>query len=85
VKKKHGLRFAIASAFLAANAVSGAALAVDEVEPNYQPVNPMQSAQRLTVGMDGSVSVNGVIGNLSGPMAADVDLYAIHAACTTCW
>lgn len=75
MNKKLGIRHAAAGVFLAAAAMSGAALAVDEAEDNY----PMTRAQRLTVGADGSVTVNGVIGTLAGPMANDVDLYAFYA------
>lgn len=75
MNKKTGIHLAIASAFLAATAVSGVALAVDEVEPNY----PIQSAQRLTIGMDGSVTVSGVIGTLAGPLVNDADIYSFYA------
>ena len=75
MKTKPGIRRAIASAFLAATAASGVALAVDEAEQNY----PIQSAQRLTVGADGSVTVNGVIGTLAGPLANDADIYSFFA------
>lgn len=75
MNKKLGIRSAVASAFLAATAVSGLALAVDEVEPN----DPMQSAQRLIIGAERSVTVNGVIGTLSGPLVNDIDLYSFYA------
>lgn len=75
MKKKHGIRYAITGAFLAATAVSGVALAVDEVEPNY----PIESAQRLLIGADRSVTVNAVIGTLSGPLAADADIFSFYA------
>lgn len=75
MNKKIGIRHAIASAFLAATALSGVALAVDEAEQNY----PIQAAQRLTVGTDGSVTVNGVIGTLAGPLANDADIYSFYA------
>jgi hypothetical protein len=75
VNKKLGIRHAIACAFLAASAVSGVALAVEEAEDNY----PIQSAQRLTVGADGSVTINGIVGTLAGPLANDVDFYSFYA------
>lgn len=75
MNNKHGIRYAIASAFLAGTAVSGVALAVDEVEQNY----PIESAQRLTIGADRSVTVNGVIGTLSGAMVNDIDIYSFYA------
>lgn len=59
---------------LAALGATGTARAVDEVEQN----NPIQSAQQVTVGSGGSVTVNGVIGNLSGAVVLDVDFYSFH-------
>jgi len=59
---------------VAALGATGTALAVDEVEQN----SPIQSAQQLTVGAGGSVTVNGVIGNLTGAPVLDVDFYSFH-------
>jgi hypothetical protein len=59
---------------LAALGATGTALALDEVEQNA----PIQSAQRLTVGAGGSVTVNGVIGNRTGAPVLDVDFYSFH-------
>jgi hypothetical protein len=75
MKKNQGMRYTIIAAFVAACGASGAALAVDEVEENY----PLQSAQRLTVGAERSVTANGVIGTLAGPMVNDVDIYSFYA------
>lgn len=69
MNKTRGIRYAIVGAFLAACGASGAALAVDEVEPNF----PITAAQALTVESDGSVTVNGVLGS------GDVDVYAFEA------
>jgi hypothetical protein len=60
----------IAAALLATGAT--AALAEEELENNH----PIQSAQRLTIPPSGSITINGVIGNLSGPAVQDVDFYA---------
>lgn len=74
MKKQRGIRNAVIAAFLAASAVSGAALAVDEVEFNGVFLAP----QKLTIGGDGSVTVNAVMG-VSSPTAAaiaDVDYFS---------
>src|SRR5581483_5816035 len=73
--KKSGFRWALPAAFAAGCVASGIALAqVAEVEPN----NSVTTPQRLVVGPNGSVSVNGVIGVLSGQPVLDVD-YALSA------
>lgn len=59
---------------LAALGATGTARAVDEVEQN----SPIQSAQQVTVGSGGSVTVNGVIGNRTGAPVLDVDFYSFH-------
>jgi hypothetical protein len=59
---------------LAALGASGTALAVAEAEPNQ----PIQSAQPLTVGAGGSITVNGVIVH-SAPSVPDVDFYSFEA------
>lgn len=76
MKKKQGIRIAVAAAFFAASAASGVALAADEVEQNY----PTASAQRLTVGSDRSAAVNGIVGRLTGSTVGDVDYYSFYAA-----
>lgn len=74
MSKKLRTRSAIFAALLAAWGASGAALAVDEVEPN----TPVTSAQPLVFGPDGTVTVYGVIGTLSGAATFDVDLYTFQ-------
>ena len=74
MSKKLDIHAAVMAAFLAASMVSGAAFAVDEVEPN----NTMGTAQRVEVGPGGSVEVTGVIGAATGTMAADVDFYVFE-------
>lgn len=73
MSKKLGMHAAVTAAFLASMA-SGAALAVDEVEPN----NTMATAQRLEVGPGGSVQVDGVLGAVTGAMANEVDFYSFQ-------
>ena len=65
-------RNVVAVAVLGAIALSGTARAVDEVEPNQ----PIQMAQQLIIPASGSVTVNGVVGVLSGPAVQDVDFYS---------
>jgi hypothetical protein len=66
-------RSVVAAAVLGAIALSGTALAVDEVEPNH----PIQMAQRLIIPAGGSVTVNGVVGVLPpGTAVQDVDFYS---------
>jgi hypothetical protein len=68
-------RNVVAAAVLGAVALSGTALAVDEVEPN----NPIQSAQQLIIPPSGSITVNGVIGRVStGPLIQDADFYSFQ-------
>lgn len=74
MSKKLRTRSAIFAALLAAWGASGAALAVDEVEPN----TPVTSAQPLVFGPDGTVTVYGSIGPLSGAQQFDVDLYTFQ-------
>lgn len=69
-------RTAITAAFLAASGASGLAFAVDEIEPNAS----MATAQYLTIGPDGTAEVNGVIGNATGLVVADVDFYAFEGS-----
>lgn len=71
MKKQRGIRYAVLAAFLAASGVTGAALAVDEVEFN----NLIQTPQKLTIGSDG-VTVNAVMGVVTGPMVADADFFS---------
>lgn len=74
MSKKLDIRFAVMTAFLAASAASGTALAVDEAEPN----NTMATAQRVEVSAGGSVQINGVMGVLTGTMTTDVDFYTFQ-------
>lgn len=69
MKKIRGIRYAVVGAFLAACGASGAALAVDEVEPNF----PITAAQALTIESDGSVAVNGAL------TSGDTDIYSFWA------
>jgi hypothetical protein len=64
----------LVTAVAAAFALTGPALAT-EVEPNDFITTP----QRLEVGADGSVSVNGVVGTIGGSGVMDVDFYAFDA------
>ena len=73
--KNVAVRSALVSALLAAWATAAIAQAVDEVEPN----DPVASAQHLVFGSTKTVTVNGVIGSLSGPIANDVDFYSFEA------
>jgi hypothetical protein len=81
MKKKQGIRIAVAAAFLAASVASGFALAVNEAEPNYPIAGtpPNGSAQKLTMGSDGSVTVYGVMGSATGATFPDVDFYTFEA------
>jgi hypothetical protein len=74
MNKQRTIRRTLLAMAIAAFGASGTALAVDEVEQN----SPIQSAQELTVGSGGSVTVNGVIGNLTGAPVLDVDFYSFH-------
>ena len=67
-------RSVIFAAVVAAWSVSGAALAVDEVEPN----NLVGSAQPLAIGSDGTATVNGVMGAVSGTQTRDIDFYSFE-------
>jgi hypothetical protein len=72
--KKLDIHAAVIAAFLAVSMVSGAAFAVNEVEPN----NTMGTAQRVEVGPGGSVEITGVIGVTTGTMTLDVDFYSFQ-------
>jgi hypothetical protein len=74
--KKLRSRSVVFLAVLAAWAASGAALAVDEVEPN----DPVNAAQHLVIGTDGSVQVQGVMGVLTGTATRDVDFYSFEGS-----
>jgi hypothetical protein len=68
-------RNVVAAAVLGAIALSGTALAVDEVEPNH----PIQMAQQLIIPAGGSVTINGVVGVLPpGTPIQDVDFYSFN-------
>lgn len=72
--KKIGIvRCMIVGALMSAYAAGAAAQAVNEIEPNY-PV-----AQSLTLGADGKMVVNGVIGVMFGAAVNDQDLYSFYA------
>lgn len=73
--KNVAVRSALLSALLAAWATAGIAQVIDEVEPN----NPVASAQPLVFGSTRTVTVNGVIGSVSGQMTNDVDFYSFEA------
>ncbi len=70
---KRFMRSAMLIAILAALGASRVALAVDEVEPN----DPVANAQLLTIGSDGTVTVNGAILNTAAHR--DVDFYSFQA------
>ncbi len=65
-----------AATALALLGASPMARAVDELEGQN---NSLTGAQKLTIGSDGSVSVNGVVGVLSGSSVLDVDFYSFDA------
>lgn len=71
---QRNLRGALLAVILGAFGAGGLALAIDESEPNH----PFSSAQALTI-ENGSVSVDGVVGSLTGPMILDADFYSFHA------
>src|SRR5512146_2064888 len=74
MKNKLFVRSAMMTVVLAILVASRIALAVDEVEPN----DPYTSAQALTIGSDGTVTVsNASIYNT--PTHRDVDFYSFHA------
>lgn len=76
MNKQRTFRHTLLTIALAALGVGGTALAVDEVEPN----EGILRAQQLTIGPEGSVTVNGAIGNASGtPVVLDADFYSFHA------
>jgi hypothetical protein len=72
MSNKPRTRSVIFAAVVAAWSVSGAALAVDEVEPN----NLIGTAQSLAIGSDGKATVNGVMGVVSGVPTRDIDFYS---------
>ena len=65
----------LAAAVLAAFAVNGTALALEESESN----NTLADAMSLTIGADGTSSVNGVIGTNFGMAVQDVDFFRFEA------
>jgi len=84
MKKKLGMRRAIAAVFLSAFGASGIALEVAEREKNVNLDNnaPIANAQALSVGSDGSVTVNGSVGELwpgSSTSRDTVDFYSFFA------
>ena len=77
--KKNVIYQAVIAALLATS--SATALAVDEVEPN----NQISTAQPLTIGGDGTVTVNGIMGIVSSNPAdrfPDLDFYSFDAGPT---
>lgn len=84
MKKKQGIRVAVAAAFLAAYSVGGFALEIDELEKNVTINNnaPIDKAQALTFGSDRSVTVKGQVGNFwpgSSTSRDTVDFYSFFA------
>lgn len=69
--KKFCIRSTLISMLITA---SGAALAVNEIEPNDTPA----SAQQLTVGSDGTAQVTGIIGTSSSSQVDDIDFYSFR-------
>ena len=72
-KSKLYVRSAILTALLATMVASRVALAVDEAEPN----DPYTSAQALTIGSDGTVTVTNA-SILNTTSHRDVDFYSFH-------
>ena len=70
--KQRNLYRALLAAVVAAFGAGGLALA--EFEPNH----PISSAQALII-EGGAVTVDGVVGNLTGSMILDADFYSFHA------
>ena len=77
IKRTH-ISKAVAAALLAVS--TQVAFAVDEVEPN----DSLTNAQAVTVGTDGQVIINGVIGTTdpAQPAVPDVDFYSFQASDT---
>ena len=82
MKKIRGIFWVVASALLATYGAPAAAQAVGEVEPNYDSAlpDPMSVAQRLTIGSDGTVTVNGDLES----NGVDVFSFSAHAGATSC-
>jgi hypothetical protein len=77
--KQRIFRRKLIAAVLGVFGVTGMALAVDEGEPNH----PISSAQKLSITgaasvTTGGATVNGIIGNLTGPAVLDVDFYSFY-------
>lgn len=77
IKRTH-ISNAVAAALLAVSAQ--VAFAVDEVEPN----DSLATAQQVTVGTDGQVIIQGVIGTTdpAQPAIPDIDFYSFEASST---
>lgn len=73
MKKIRGIFWVVASAFLTAYGASAVAQAVEEIEPNYGfgSTDPMAAAQPLTIGSDGTATVNGFL-EAGQPFGVDV-------------
>lgn len=80
MKKIGGFFCVVASAFLAAYGASALAQAVEEVEPNYAfgSSDPMAAAQPLTIGSDGTVTVNALL-EPAGTTGFAVDVFSFQA------
>lgn len=78
MKKNQSIRYAIMAAFVAACGASGAALAGNEVEPNYG--SPLElHAQPLSMDSAGAASVYAIMGALTGAVVGDVDVFSFKA------
>src|SRR5688572_16291757 len=76
--KKSMLYSAVAAALVITSGVAYAGPVVDEVEPN----NLLSTPQALTIGSDGTVTVNGIMGIVSSIPAErfpDLDFYSFQA------
>jgi hypothetical protein len=76
---KRVVRSAVLAVVLGSAALPGVARAVNEMEPN----DPVSSAQQVTIVIDegnptGGATVNGVLGNLTGPPVVDLDFYVFR-------
>jgi hypothetical protein len=80
MKRTGGFFCVVASVFLAAYGAGAAAQAVDEVEPNYElgSTDPMAAAQPLTIGSDGTVTVNALL-ETAGTNGFAVDVFSFQA------
>lgn len=84
--KQRSFRHALLTVVFGAFGVSGIVTAVDEIEPNH-PINsaqPLSLAAGVVAGIGGTsiatggATVNGIVGNLTGPETLDVDFYSFQ-------